>query len=117
MKLVISAIPPSNNRFIGRDQKWTYQEEKRNWHRLVALALGAKRPPKPIDRARVAITYFFPDRRRRDPDNYAGKMLLDPLVQLGVLRDDSFAHVELHLAGSYDKAHPRTEIEVEETEP
>lgn len=112
MKLTIPEVPPSTNRYTGRNQRWAYQFEKRRWHWLVASALPEK-PDKPIQRAKVRITYFFPTRGRHDPDNYAGKMLLDPLVRLGVLVDDSFDHVELVLAGSYDKAHPRTEIVVE----
>lgn len=113
MKLVIPELPPSNNKYIGRNQRWAYQAEKQRWHWLVAAAL-TERPARPMERARVTITYFFPTKGRRDPDNYAGKMLLDPLVRLGVLADDSFGHVELVLVGCYDKAEPRTEIEVEE---
>ncbi len=69
-----------------------------------------------MEKAVVHITYYFPDRRRRDPDNYAGKMLLDPLVQLGIIKDDSFQHIRLVLDGAYDPEHPRTEIEVESDE-
>ena len=113
MKLVIPEIPPSNNKYIGRDQRWAYQAEKQRWHWLIVAALPG-RPAVPMERAKVQITYYFPTRGRRDPDNYAGKMLLDPLVRLGVLADDSFGHIELVLVGRYDKDNPRTEIVVEE---
>lgn len=28
MKYIIQEIPPSNNKFMGRTNKWEYQEEK-----------------------------------------------------------------------------------------
>lgn len=75
-----------------------------------------QRPKKPFERAIVNITYYFKDRRRRDPDNYSGKMLLDPLVREGILTDDSFAVVTLVLDGKVDKQKPRTEIEIRSVE-
>ena len=62
----------------------------------------------------MTITYFFPTRGRRDPDNYSGKFILDGLVQAGILRDDSFRCIDLRLRGDWDKQSPRTEIEVSE---
>ena len=53
---------------------------------------------------------------RRDPDNYSGKMLLDPLVREGILIDDSFDVVTLVLGGKVDKKNPRTEIEIRSVE-
>lgn len=76
----------------------------------------AQRPKKPLERAIVNITYYFKDRRRRDPDNYSGKMLLDPLVKEGILIDDSFDVVTLVLDGKVDKQNPRTEIEIRSVE-
>ena len=60
------------------------------------------------------MTYYFPDKRRRDSDNFSGKMILDGLTRAGIIEDDSFDHVRLVLCGGYDKENPRTEIEVEE---
>ena len=113
MTYIIDGIPPSNNRYIGRDARWAYREAKREWAALVRAAVGRNKPPKPFSRARVVLTYYFPTRGRRDPDNYAGKMILDGLTAAGVLEDDSFDHIELILRGGYDKDRPRTEIEVE----
>ena len=66
------------------------------------------------EKAVVTLTYYFPDKRRRDSDNYAGKLILDGLVRAGIIEDDSFDNVQLVLRGGYDKENPRTEIEVEE---
>jgi len=117
MKLIIPDIPPSNNKYMGRGtvkgQAFAYQNEKQRWEWLVKAA-AKKKPKKPMEKARVRITYFFPDRKRRDPDNYSGKFLLDGLTRAGFIKDDSFSNIQLELRGEYDRKNPRTEIELEE---
>ena len=98
MRIVIDEIPPSLNRFAGRMNVWEYRAAKERWKQL------------------VEITYYGPDKRRRDPDNYAGKLILDGLTARGVIEDDSFNNIELILRGGYDKNNPRTEIEIMEAE-
>ena len=112
MKIVINEIPPSNNKYMGKTYNYAvYQREKQRWHWLIKCAIK-ERPKKPLEKAVVHITYYFKNRIRRDPDNYSGKMLLDPLVREGILVDDSFDAVTLMLDGDYDKNNPRTEIEI-----
>ncbi len=113
MKYIIQEIPPSNNKFMGRTNKWEYQEEKRNWERLIRFSCREK-PNKPFKKAVVKITYYFKTRIRHDPDNYSGKFILDGLVKAGIIEDDSFNNIRLELSGKYDKLNPRTEIEVTE---
>lgn len=72
------------------------------------------KPPHPFKKSVVTITYYFKDKRRRDPDNYSGKMILDGLVRTGILQDDSFNNIDLVLCGDYDKDNPRTVIEISE---
>lgn len=116
MKIVINEIPPSNNKYMGKTYNYhQYQKEKEHWHWLIKCAIK-ERPKKPIEKAIIHITYYFKDKRSRDPDNYSGKMLLDPLVREGVLIDDSFSVVTLVLSAGYDKNEPRTEIEIESEE-
>lgn len=116
MQIVINEIPPSNNTYMGNSHNFNdYRREKERWHWLIKAALSnAQKPQKPIEKAVVHITYYFKDKRRRDPDNYSGKMLLDPLVREGVLIDDSFNNVTLVLSAGCDKNKPRTEIEIKE---
>ena len=114
-KYIIPEIPPSNNKFIGRNTRWQYQAEKKRWAETIAL-LCKPRPKNPISYARITLTYYFGDRRRHDPDNYAGKMVLDGLVKSGIIQDDSFSCIRLRLNGKYDKSSPRLEITVEELE-
>lgn len=116
MKIVINDIPPSNNQYMGNSHNFNeYRREKERWHWLIKSALKEK-PKKPIEKAIVNITYYFKDKRRRDPDNYSGKMLLDPLVREGILIDDSFNNITLVLSASHDKDKPRTEIEIRSVE-
>ena len=116
LEIAINDIPPSNNKYMGNSHNFNaYRREKERWHWMIKAALSkAKKPQKPIEKAVVSIRYYFPTRGRRDPDNYSGKMLLDPLVREGVLIDDSFKAVTLVLSAGYDKKNPRTEIEIRE---
>lgn len=84
---------------------------------IKAALQKVKKPSVPYARAVVKISYYFKSQGRRDPDNYAGKMILDPLVKEGVLVDDSFDNIELVLRkGGVDKLNPRTEIEITKLE-
>lgn len=93
-RYTIPSVPPSNNEYIGRDNRWKYQEIKKQWALLVA-AYCRPRPPAPLEHASVTLVYCFGDNRRRDPDNYSGKMILDGLVKAGIIRDDSFKRIDL----------------------
>ena len=109
LKYVIPEIPPSNNKYIGRENRWKYQSEKKRWAGLIALLCR----PKPLSRATVTLIYHFKDKRRRDPDNYSGKMILDGLTAAGIIADDSFFCIDLQLRAVYDKR-GYTEIIIEE---
>jgi Holliday junction resolvase RusA-like endonuclease len=111
-KIIVDGVPPSNNKYLGNSKDFNvYRREKQLWEWKVKVAIGTK-PPEPLTNAIVHIRYFFKDKRRRDPDNYSGKMLLDPLVMHGILADDSFNNVQLVLSAEVDKNRPRTEITV-----
>lgn len=102
MKYIIDEIPPSNNKFLGRTNKWEYQEKKKHWAQLINLKCRPK-PEKTFDKATVKITYYFRTKIRRDPDNYSGKFILDGLVKAEIIADDSFNNINLILSGKYDK--------------
>ena len=113
IKIVIPDIPSSMNVYNGRKNVWKYRKDKQDWKDLVMwIAKAAGAPDKPYQKAVVHITYFFPTKGRRDPDNYSGKFILDGLTAAGVVADDSFGHIDLLLSGDYDKESPRTEVEV-----
>ena len=113
MKYVIHAIPPSLNRFAGRKNMWAYREAKQVWKNIAIRSLHPK-PEKPIEKCRMQITFFFPDKRKRDYDNYL-KMLLDGIAAAGIIADDNFNVIQtLKICGEVDKNEPRIEIEITE---
>ena len=111
MTYIVPGIPPSNNQYAGRTNCWQYRQDKKEWKERIRLCCRPK-PPSPLPRARVTLTYYFKDRRRRDPDNYSGKMLLDGLTVAGIIQDDSFTNIELVLRSGLDRDNPHVEIEV-----
>ncbi|MCH5192154.1 MAG: hypothetical protein J1F23_08335 [Oscillospiraceae bacterium] len=113
MKYIIDEVPPSNNLYIGRNDRWKYQYAKKYWEDLVRIRCRP-RPLEPIDKAIVTLTYFFKNKQRRDPDNYSGKMILDGLVRAGIIADDSFDHITLVIKCGGVSNPPYTEIEVVE---
>ncbi|NLL63990.1 MAG: RusA family crossover junction endodeoxyribonuclease [Ruminococcaceae bacterium] len=113
MKIVVNDIPPSNNQFIGRNKIWEYQDYKKTWHWLIKSAIKNK-PKEPYEKAIVKITYHFADNIRRDPDNYSGKMILDPLVHERIIADDSFKNISLVLGATFGNKHKKIEIEITE---
>lgn len=112
MIVTVKGVPPSLNAFAGRNNVWDYRKTKQKWTWAVKSACMASknRPKKPWEKAVVDITYFFPDKRRRDPDNFSGKFLLDGLTKAGVIVDDDLNHISVIIQGEYDKANPRTQI-------
>lgn len=100
----LPGIPPGGNRLwrVGATGWRQVAGWKRRWDQIAQAAIAQARATgawdgQVIDPAVVRICYHFPDRRRRDPDNYmaAAKLFLDAFVRAGVLADDSFAHVAL----------------------
>ena len=116
MILKLKGVPPSLNRFNGRQNQWEYRAVKAEWTQRVWAMAKQGRVREPLEKAVVTITYYFPDARRRDPDNYCGKLLLDGLTKAGVIKDDDFNHITLVLRGAVDHQDPRTEVEVKKDE-
>ena len=112
MRLKIPGVPPSINAFVGRKNVWEYRDAKKKWTEAVQWAVKAARwKDEPLQHARVVVTYHFARGGRHDPDNYAGKFLLDGLTRAGVIVDDDMEHIVLEIRG--DKGGIAwTEIEV-----
>lgn len=115
-KYTINRVPPSNNKFIGRTNKWEYQAYKKEWAELVN-AFCRPRPPTAIEKSTILLRYYFKTKIRHDPDNYSGKAILDGLVKCGIIQDDSFDNISLALEGYHDKDNPRVGIIITEKEP
>jgi Holliday junction resolvase RusA-like endonuclease len=111
MKITLNFVPPSINYYIGRDNRFQYQSDKKKIHDAVKMSTIGINPK--YKKCKIKITYFFKDKRRHDPSNY-DKMLLDGLIEANIIVDDSYAVIEeFTTIGKYDKNNPRTEIEIE----
>lgn len=89
----VNQFPPTLNE-LNRMHYFQRAKLKEKWEGIVSAACfeyGAY----PVAKARVTLEFCFPDKRRRDPDNYSfsAKFLLDGLVKAGVLTDDSFEQI------------------------
>lgn len=92
----IPLIPPSNNKYQGNGRKgsnYQYQNEKKNWAYYCKIYCRPI-PTEPLKYCDVTLIYHFKDKRRRDPDNYSGKFILDGLVNAGILIDDSMSVID-----------------------
>lgn len=117
LKFEIDSIPPSNNTYMGVSGKnWNYNREKKAWLELIQKEIADSGIAiKPIDKAIVSVHYIFPDKRRRDLDNYSGKFLYDALVKCGVLTDDNYSVItSLDLSAHSEPKVKKTIIEVTE---
>lgn len=112
--ICIPDTPPSNNEFLGKNKRFQYATAKQHWEKMVYAYGRNLKPDKPYHHATVHIHYTFPDKRRRDPDNYSGKMLLDPLTKLGIIRDDNFGAIRLELSAESEKGKRETKIMITE---
>lgn len=110
-KYTIPEIPPTLNKFLGRENSWEYRNAKAEWLKKMSFYCIPK-PREPLEKAVVMLFFHFKDKRRRDLDNYL-KFVLDGLTASGIIRDDNFETVELRLKGTADKKGV-TEIFVEE---
>ena len=110
-KYIIPEIPPTLNKYIGRENSWEYRNTKAEWLKKISLYCIPK-PRKPLKKAVVTLFFHFKDKRRRDLDNYL-KFVLDGLTEAGIIKDDNYTTIELRLKGTCDKQ-GITEIFVEE---
>ena len=88
IRLESEGTPPSLNQWTTLH--WSKQRLiKQDWAWLIlAACLSAKAGRPQYKLATVRITLIFPVLRRRDIDNYAPKMILDGLVNAGIIQDD-----------------------------
>lgn len=68
------------------------------------VARNLKPVPTP---ARVTVEFGWPDRIRRDADNYEIKGAIDALVDVGVLPDDNGTHIPETMRRDLGKTHDR----------
>ena len=122
MKIVLPNLPPkeanpnNNSHYYTRSKVRREQQEQ-----IIGYVLSiSKRPPEPLNKAHITITWKSADNRNRDIDNLfsAMKGSLDGLVSAGVIIDDSAKHVSYTLKYEWGDGieESQTVIEIEGTE-
>jgi len=115
MIIEIDDVPPSLNQIIGLAKAhWgAYAGLKNKWKKKVHEVI-----PEDAEifkeKVKIHITYIFPDKRKRDYDNYTGayKLIGDGLVGQ-IITDDSQEYIEsLTVKFDYQKGIRKTIIEV-----
>lgn len=72
-RIEIPRVPPSLNTWLSKGFRQRYKD-KSEWETLLRLHLHQADLPKSCDRIEAAVTFRFPDRRRRDHDNYTATL-------------------------------------------
>lgn len=112
--MIVLPLPPSVNSLYGqrpRSQRYKTAAYK-DWLKDLPDI-----EPKQYERIALRYTFYFPDKRVRDIENYC-KAVTDYLVAQGFIVDDSWKHLyRLTLVfGGIDKETARVEIGIESTE-
>lgn len=109
----VDALPKSVNDWRRGSGHWSIAAAERKRMALAITVAKVKAGVKPIPGpVHVALKFYWPDRRRRDPDNGA-KHVLDGIVDAGLIEDDGPpVLVSLTLAARYDSERPRTEVRI-----
>jgi Holliday junction resolvase RusA-like endonuclease len=109
----IPELPPSLNVWSRKHWSARSREIARLTTDLTRLRMAYRIPC--IARPRVQLVYYFADKRRRDPDNYTPKHLLDGLRHAGIIADDNVEVLQLPQPEfKVDRDQPRTEIFITE---
>ena len=84
--------------------------EAASWRSKTFLAVNAERQPR-WERASARVTFHWPDKRRRDPDNAMAslKATWDGIADAGIVANDSGIWPERPVF-AVDRANPRVEI-------
>ena len=106
----------SPNHSVGsRGQRFAKARETKQYRTRAALEAMATGKRPMWTRAVAQLTFYWPDKRRRDIRNaeHAMKAAYDGLVDAGIITDDS-ADVLTHLPTRFevDREQPRVELEI-----
>lgn len=111
--VTVPHVPPSLN--VWSRKHWRVRHKQVEEMTEVMRLLKAARKIPRYERVEVQLVYYFRDGRKRDPDNYAGKFILDGLKKSGIIADDNSKVLRLPQPEfRVDKLMPRTEVFISE---
>lgn len=115
-KMVIEGRFPGLNEYTAAQRKSPFEGNKMKRGYTGAVYYEAKRQLRGVHFGRpVAVYFHFVEKdKRRDLDNISGfahKVILDGLVEAGVIKDDGWKYVSM-IRDTYavDKKRPRIEV-------
>ena len=117
-KLIIPCELPALNEVIDKSKRhWSqYAKQKKQWTRFVALL--ARLNLKPVEKQVSLSILWVCANRKRDPDNIVAggrKVILDGLVEAGVLKGDGWKQVcGFTDTFAVDNKKPRIEVMIDE---
>ena len=116
IKIEIPYLPKSLNEIIRKKKILIYIYYKECEKDVFWLVKAKKdRPKEPFKKAKMIITFVFPDKRARDFDNYIGgsKGFIDGIKKAGVIEDDSWQKLKMEFTGILGEK-PKTLIHLQE---
>lgn len=111
LTIEIPMVPTSQNNTKKLSHWGQMDREKKKWERII-MKYGYIWRGGPAKK--VFVTFYFPDNRRRDVDNYAYfKGILDGLTKAGIIADDSVKDVDVRWDIKIGTGERKTIVEVE----
>ena len=117
---MVLVLPFPDSRLLPNQKlHWAIKYQSAQAAKTMAFIEASRfRQKTPLPSVSVKVTWFPPDNRRRDEDNYtrATKHYMDGIVQAGLIEDDNHRVIKdvKRGFGPPDKGNPRTEIEIKE---
>jgi len=113
----IPYLPKSLNRVLRmhRMERDRYFTRCKNDIWALTHEKGNKRPRRPYQKAKITMTFIFPDNGIKDFDNYIGGMkgAIDGIKAGRIIEDDCWQKLEFEFKGEIGKP-ARTLIEIQE---
>ena len=117
ISITIPYLPKSLNRVLRmhRMERDRYFTKCKNDVWALTHEKGNRRPRKPYQKAKIIMTFIFPDNGIRDFDNYIGgaKGMTDGVKAGKIIEDDSWQKLKMEFRGEIGKP-ARTVIEIHE---
>lgn len=102
----IGGLPPTQNAQLKKGAFWNTQNQKKRWLKLIHLMTLTNRPKTPLKKAQIELTRFSSSMPDYDGLVASFKIVIDCLVKLNILEDDSMNHLP-NPVYKWDRAHPR----------
>jgi hypothetical protein len=89
----IPGLPRMTNPSGKSNSHWVRYNEAKKWKAMVGLIVASKRPPTPLEKAKLTLTRF--SSVSPDPDGLVSgfKHVIDGLREAGVLANDRYSNI------------------------